>query len=145
MKRGLDTNVLIYAHIPSFEQHGRVKRFLEEQLEDPDVTLVVSPGILHEFIHIVTDARRFENPLTMSEASAVASLYVNSSNIECPGVDGAVFLEALDLMDMHRLGRKRLADTLFAAILLHHGVEDLITCNPRDFKIFEGLTVIDPS
>jgi predicted nucleic acid-binding protein len=46
--------------------------------------------------------------------------------------------------ERHRLGRKRIADTLFAATLLTHGVTELITCNPSDFRIFEGLTLIDP-
>lgn len=145
MRRGLDTNVLIYAHLPAFEQHGRVRRYLHEQLCDPDVTLVLTPSILHEFIHIVTDARRFDQPLTMAEASSIAHLYLGKENLQCLGVDEEILIDALRLIEIHQLGRKRLADTLFAALLRHHGVAEVISCNPKDFACFDGLTVIDPT
>lgn len=145
MKRGLDTNVLIYAHIPAFEVHGQVRRFLLEQLQTPDVTLVITPSVLHEFIHVVTDMRRFEAPLTTAEAAAVARLYLGKSNVDCLAPDGKIVLEALGLLERYDLGRKRIADTLFAATLLHHGVQEVITCNPGDFDVFEGLTTIDPT
>lgn len=145
MKRGLDTNILIYAHIPAFEIHGRVRRFLLDQLQTPEITLAVTPSILHEFIHVVTDPRRFEAPLTMGEAAAVARLYLGKANIDCLAADSDVFLDALVLLERHGLGRKRIADTLFAATLLQHGVREVITCNPRDFAAFEDLRTIDPT
>jgi len=145
MKRGLDTNVLIYAHLPAFEVHGRVRRYLLEQLRAQDVTLVLTPSVLHEFVHVVTDSRRFEAPLTTAEAAAVARLYLGKSNVDCLAPDGKIFLEALGLLERYDIGRKRIADTLFAATLLHYGVQEVITCNSRDFDVFEGLTTIDPT
>lgn len=144
MKRGLDTNVLIYAHIPAFEVHGRVRRFLLDQLGNPDLVLAVTPSVLHEFVHVVTDARRFDRPIAMAEALAVARLFLGGSNVECIGADEAVVSKAFDFLERYGLGRKRIADTILAATLLHHGITELITCNPRDFEIFEGLEVIDP-
>ncbi len=144
MKRGLDTNVLVYAQMPAFEVHGEVRRFLLEQLENPDLTLVVTPGILHEFVHVVTDGRRFDPPVSMAEALAVARLFLGRSNFECVGADETILLEAFDLLERYQLGRKRIADTLLAATLLHHSISELITCNPRDFGIIEGLELIDP-
>ncbi len=144
MKHGLDTNVLIYAQIPAFEWHDEVRRFLLEQLESPDLAMVVTPGILHEFVHVVTDGRRFDPPVSMAEALAVARLFLGRSNFECIGADETILLEAFDLLERYKLGRKRIADTLFAATLLHHGISTLITCNPRHFRVFEGLEVIDP-
>ena len=52
--------------------------------------------------------------------------------------------EALDLVDRHRLGRKRLAGTLLAATLLGLGVRQLVTCNRSDFEVFADLELIDP-
>ncbi len=144
MKRGLDTNVLIYAHLPAFPEHRRVRSFLLDELRRPGVTLVLTPGILHEFVHVVTDARRFDVPVPMGEALALARAYLGKSNIECLGADETVLLEAFELLDHHGLGRKRIADTILAATLLHHGVEELITCNLADFRIFEKLKLIDP-
>ncbi len=144
MKRGLDTNVLIYAQMPGFEAHSEVRRFLLEQLEIPDLTLIVTPGILHEFVHVITDGRRFDPPVTMAEALAVARLFLGRSNFECIGASETILFEAFDLLEHHGLGRKRIADTVLAATLLHHGVSELITCNPKDFEVFDHLDLIDP-
>ena len=144
MKRGLDTNVLIYAHIPALPEHERVRRFLLAQLGLEDVVLVLTPAVLHEFVHVVTDARRFEPPLTMPEALAVARLYLGRSNVECVGADEADLSSAFDLLERHGLGRKRIADALFAATLLNNGVSELVTCDAGGYRQFDGLTVVDP-
>ena len=51
---------------------------------------------------------------------------------------------ALHLLERHRLGRKRMTDTLLASTLLRHGVNSIMTCNPSDFALFTDLEVIDP-
>ncbi|MXY69256.1 MAG: type II toxin-antitoxin system VapC family toxin [Acidobacteriia bacterium] len=51
---------------------------------------------------------------------------------------------ALELHDTHRLGRKRIADTLLAATLLRHGVWAIVACNPDNFAMFDQLASIDP-
>ena len=65
MRRGLDTNVLVYAHIASLPGHPAVREFLRGQLQDDETTLVLTAGVLHEFVHVVTDQRRFQ-PLAIS-------------------------------------------------------------------------------
>jgi toxin-antitoxin system PIN domain toxin len=144
MRRGVDTNVLVYAHISQSPQHEAVRSFLLGQLAQDDVTLVVTPIILHEFLHIVTDARRFDPPVPMTDALAVARGYLGRANVECLSMDERSLVIAFDLLERHQLGRRRIADTLFAATLLNHGVRELITCNKTDFQIFEELTLIDP-
>src|SRR5471032_2121596 len=52
MKRAVDTNVLVYAHVASVPEHDHARRFLEGELRTPGRTLVVTPGILHELIHV---------------------------------------------------------------------------------------------
>jgi predicted nucleic acid-binding protein len=144
LRRGLDTNVLVYGHLASLPEHGVVRAYLEAQLARKDVTLVVTPSVLHEFLHVVTDPRRFEPPVEMGEALALARLYLGRSNVECVATDAAAVSAAFDLVDKHRLERKRLADTLLAATLLRAGVRQLVTCNPADFGVFPGLDLVDP-
>ena len=144
LRRGLDTNVLIYAQVPSLPDHEVVRRHVMEQLRRAEVKLFITPTVLHEFIHVVTDGRRFEPPVGMSEAVAITRLYLGRSNIECLDLTEAVFQGALTLLERHGLGRKRVADTLLAATFLHHGVDEIVTCNPEDFAVFEELNVIDP-
>lgn len=141
---GIDTNVLIYAHLPSFSAHDAVRRFLLEHLEAPETTLAIVPLVFNEFLHIVTDARRFDPPVTMTEAISLTKLYLDRSNVEIPASDEAAVQRMLRLQERHRLGRKRLADTLLAATLLRHGITELVTCNPGDFALFDPLRTIDP-
>jgi len=83
MRRGVDTNVLIYAHMPESPHHVRVRSFLVDQLSHDDVILVITPAILHELVHIVTDGRRFAPPLSMNDALALARVYLDHANVEC--------------------------------------------------------------
>ncbi len=144
MKRGLDTNVLVYAHVAALPEHGVVREFLAGQLARRDVTLVLTPSVLHEFVHVVTDPRRFEPPVAMGEALALARLYLGRANVDCVATDAEAVAEAFNLIDRHGLGRKRLADTLLAATFLRHGVKQIVTCNRGDFEIFSSLEIVDP-
>lgn len=87
MKRGPDTNVLVSAHMASLPEHGVVRGYFEGQLVRRDVTLVLTPAVLHEFVHVVTDPRRFDPPVAMGEALALARLYLGKANVECRATD----------------------------------------------------------
>lgn len=144
MKIGLDTNVLIRAHLPGVARHEEARDYLLEQLALPDVILAVTPLVLHEFVHVVTDERRFAPPVSMSEAVAVARGYLGRANVECLPVDEDAVVLALDLLVRHRLGRKRIADALLAATLLSHDVQRLATFDAGDFALFEPLRAFAP-
>ena len=74
----------------------------------------------------------------------LAKGYLGRSNIECAAVDELALRLALELMDAERLGRKRIVDSLLAATLLSRGVDQIVTCNPQDHAVFDGLRVVDP-
>lgn len=144
MKIGVDTNVLCYAHMPVFAEHERVRLFLQNLLKTPRVTLAVTPMVLHELVHVITDARRFDPPVPMSEALALARMYLDRANVLCIPCDEDSLKLALTLMDTHHLGRRRVADSLLASSLIHHGITRLVTCNPGDFRVFPDLEILDP-
>jgi toxin-antitoxin system PIN domain toxin len=144
VKLGLDTNVLVYAHLAALPEHVVVREFLAAQLARRDVTLVITPSVLHEFLHVVTDPRRFDPPVSMREALALTRLYLGRANVVCVPTDAEALAEALVLVERHGLGRKRLADSILAATLVRHGVRDLVTCNRSDFEAFTALRLIDP-
>ena len=144
MRYGLDTNVLIYAHLPLFGESEHVRAYLRRGLADDRCRFSLTALVLHEFVHVVTDARRFDPPVAMAEAVAIARSYLDRTNVECLPVDERSVRLALELLDLHRLGRRRIADTLLASTLLTHGVTTIVTCNPADFAHFDELGVIDP-
>jgi predicted nucleic acid-binding protein len=42
----------------------------------------------------------------------------------------------------HRLGRKRLLDTMLAASACTQGISTIVTNNEKDFKIFERFKIL---
>lgn len=144
MRYGLDTNVLIYAHLPVFAESRQVRGYLQRGLGDDRCRFAVTALVLHEFVHIVTDARRFDPPVAMAEAVTIAGGYLDRTNVECLPVDERSVRLALERLDALGLGRRRIADTLLASTLVTHGVTEIVTCNPHDFACFDELVAIDP-
>lgn len=144
MSAAIDTSILVYAHVAAFAEHDACRRALEAELSDPEGRVVLTVGILHEWMHVVTDGRRFEEPLTMDEAARTAREYLGRQNISVLSTEEVDLANALTLVERYRLGRQRLADALLAATLRRHGVRRLMTRNRRDFQVFPFLEVVDP-
>ena len=147
MKRriALDTDVLATAHCPALPHHAPLRRFVQRLLDDPDLTIVLSPVVVNEFLHLVTDAKRFDPPVEMAEALAVVDDYLQRPNVECSTLDGSTVTSAMERMRRHALGRKRVSDTFIAEGLMEAGVDVLFTLNTADFALFDdALVVIHP-
>jgi predicted nucleic acid-binding protein len=132
---GLDSNILVAHAIPDHPLHGKVRdridRFLSEGRE-----FALTTGILPEFIDVVTDPKRFENPLTMAEALDWAGFWSDAEEVSLVSTDMVAHRQWLRWLAEHRLGRKRLLDTLIAATWHMAGVREIFTLNPGDFSIF---------
>ena len=67
MKIGIDTTFMVECSIREHPGHTAACAELTKRIDAGDV-FVAAPQILSEFVHIVTDPRRFERPLRMTEA-----------------------------------------------------------------------------
>ena len=141
----VDTNILIYTHLDTFKEHVACREALESLLGDDAQRMVLTPQIFNELVHIVTDRRRFEHPLTVTEALKLCRGYLGRSNVLVIASDEVDLINSWALMDAHHLGRNRLADTLLATTLRRHDIRRLFTRNVADFKIFPFLEPIDPT
>lgn len=65
--KGLDTTFLVCIEIKEHPGHSEAKRFLQSLLNE-DEPLGLAPQVLSEFVHVISDPRRFEQPLPMEEA-----------------------------------------------------------------------------
>jgi predicted nucleic acid-binding protein len=97
---------------------------------------------MHEFLHVATDPRRFENPLSMSDGLRWARSLWGADEVlrilPAPGV----LDRTIELLGQLRLGRKRILDTALAATLEFAGVPRLATFNPADFRPFTFLELV---
>ena len=132
---GLDTSVLVAAAIDGHPLHNEVWKWLREAL-DAGETFGITCGILAEFIHVVTDPRRFEKNLSVEEALEWAHYWGDVNEMVLLHPDDSVSNQWLAWLAEHRLGRKRLLDTLIAATWRESGITEICTLNPADFTIF---------
>ena len=137
---GVDTNLLVALAVSTHPSHAQAITVFEEQLsKGQDIAL--SPTIAAEFLHVVTDAKRLTPPLEMKEAidwlerwtTRVQPTYLNAN-------DRTLTLW-FEWMKQFQLGRKRILDTQYAALLYTNDVKTILTNNPEDFRVF-GVFVL---
>ncbi len=140
---GLDTTFLVQVEIQEAEGHGAALELLRRQIVGRDREAGLAPQVLSEFIHVVTDGRRFERPLSMAQALARADFWWNATEVERMVPDEQVVRQFLAWMREHGLGRKRLLDTLLAATYYRGGVTRIVSSNARDYRVFGVFELIE--
>ncbi len=141
---GVDTTALVHLEIQELPQHSTARAWLQREVLDRGSVLALAPQVLVEFMHIVTDSRRFERPLTMEQALDKARYWWNAREVRhvYPTAESSLLL--LTWLSQHQLGRKRLLDTQLAATLWTAGVRRVLTSNVRDFSVFGVFDVVTP-
>jgi predicted nucleic acid-binding protein len=143
MISGVDTTFLVEAEVVGHPGHTEARALLRKILFKGG-KIAVAPQVLAEFVHVVTDGRRFENPLDMRAALERASVWWNASETKqvFPNAQSVALFSAW--MSKESLGRKRILDTLLAATYVSNGITTLVTSNLKDFSVFDGLDVTTP-
>ena len=144
MIHGIDTSFLVAAELKEHGDHA-VARSLMGRLVSQGDHLALAPQVLAEFIHVSTDPRRFQSPLDIHQARDLAAKWWTAREVEQVLPNAAATQQFLDWMSAHRLGRKRLLDTLLAATYLHAGVTSILTLNGADFNVFGSFQCLRPS
>jgi predicted nucleic acid-binding protein len=136
---GLDTSFLVAVEVSSHEKHASARARFQKLLKAQDA-FALAPQILAEFVHVVTDPRRFSSPLTMEQAIARAETWWNAAEVVHAFPTAESTLLFLGWLEAHELGRKRLLDTMLASTLQAGGVTSILTLNRDDFRVFGGFS-----
>ena len=80
----------------------------------------------------------------MSQAVQVAGRWWTARDVVQVLPDANAVEDFLGLLRHHRLGRKRLLDTLLAATLRRVGINSILTTDAHDFVVL-GLQIVVPS
>jgi predicted nucleic acid-binding protein len=98
--------------------------------------LALAPQVLAEFIHIITDQKRFTSPLSMESAVARAEYWWTAKEVvQVQPTDKSTLL-FLKWMTEHGLGRKRVLDTMLGSTYQAAGVSSILTFDVDDFRIY---------
>ena len=143
MIHGLDTGFLVAAEVREHAAHTDARAMLAQVLSAGDV-VAIAPQVLAEFIHVVTDPRRFAHPLDMNAARHVVEQLWTANEVVQTFPDAGAVRQFLTWLDQFSLGRKRLLDTLLAATYRQAGIQSLLTTNPSDFLVFGVFTCVTP-
>ena len=135
MIHGIDTGFLVAAEVAEHPSHAAARTKLAELIASGD-TLAIAPQIVAEFLHVVTDPKRFGSPLDMPAAIGLAEQWWTARDVVPVFPNDLAMRQQLAWMRQYFLGRKRLLDTLLAATYWQAGVSSLLTTNPKDFTIF---------
>jgi predicted nucleic acid-binding protein len=144
MIHGLDTGFLVAAEVAEHAEHSAAHAALARLVAAGDL-IAVAPQVLAEFIHIVTDPRRFGQPLDMTAARQLAEQWWTARQVVQVFPNDPATRQFLVWVQQFSLGRKRLLDTLLAATCAEAGIPSLLTTNPGDFAIFGVFTCITPT
>jgi predicted nucleic acid-binding protein len=143
MIHGLDTGFLVALEVLEHAHHSPARANLGKLLSRGD-RIAIAPQVLAEFIHIVTDPRRFASPLDMSGAISIAEQWWTASDVDRVYSDSRSTGQFLDWMKQFSLGRKRLLDTMLSATYGQLGIRSILTTNPADFGVFGTFQCITP-
>lgn len=138
---GLDTPFLVAYSVLEHPEHEQARRRCE-QLIQKNHLFALCPTVMDEFIHVVTDQRRFEQPLDMIKALEITESWLNSyETVSLFPSEQSTRLQ-LHWLRTHRLGRQRINDTRIASIYYQNGVSTLLTSNVRDYTVFECFKIL---
>jgi predicted nucleic acid-binding protein len=138
MLHGIDTDFLVAVEVIGHPFHAAANLLLDELL-DQGARFALAPQTVAEFLHVVTDAKRMPQPLDMPDALERAERWWDAEEVTRVFPDAFATTAFFAALRQHRLGRKRLLDTLLAVTFLHAGVDKIITNNTGDFQPFDGL------
>ena len=139
MTHGLDTSFLVAVEVSSHDDHAVCRARLQRLLKAGD-QFAVAPQVLAEFIHVVSDPKRFARPLPVAAAIERAENWWNAGEVVHVFPTAESTLLFLGWLAEHQLGRKRLLDTLLASTWRGGGVSSVLTLNRDDFAVFGGFS-----
>lgn len=135
MKHGFDTSLLVAHEAACHAGHAGVRQMVRDLRATGD-GFAIAAQVVTEFVHIVTDTKRFTAALTIEQALERAQAWWDSPDVERVEPDDAAVQWFLEAMAKHQLGRKRVLDTMLAATYRSAGITSLLTLNGADFAVF---------
>lgn len=137
----VDANLLLYAHVGSFEQHKAARVWLDAQLNGTTRVGLPWPSLL-AFLRLVTNPRIFPRPEPMRAAWEQVQEWLSCDVVWIPeATERHVTLLAQMLQVSGVLGNL-VPDAHLAALALEHGLT--VCSTDGDFARFPGLRWTNP-
>jgi uncharacterized protein len=136
----VDANLLLYAKVSDYSQHGVARQWLDDVLWGPERVGLPWQSLL-AFVRIGTNSRVFASPMAITEAWEQVGRWLDAPSAWIP-IPGAGHRAALGPLLLAGVSGNRVSDAHLAALAIEHGVE--LCSTDADFSRFEGLRWRNP-
>ncbi len=143
MKTLLDTNIIVHAHNLSSPHQLRASKIIQDALHSK-LDACITPQILYEFFAVVTNRRRVDQPLSITEALNICEDLWLSPEIKVIEAHSSTTSTVFSLTKQYEIRGAQIFDCVIAATAHEHGIKRVLTENIKDFRIFDFLEVINP-
>ncbi|HVU03428.1 MAG TPA: type II toxin-antitoxin system VapC family toxin [Polyangiaceae bacterium] len=136
-----DINLLLYATISTFEQHGAATKWFSSVLNGEEQVLLPAVSVFG-FIRIASNPRIFESPIPVEDAVSSVETWLDRPNVHFLS-PGPRFLEiAFRLLRDLGTARNLTTDVQLAALAMEN--QATLYSHDTDFAKFDGLRWVDP-
>jgi toxin-antitoxin system PIN domain toxin len=137
----VDANLLLYAVISNYPQHGDAHTWLDERLNDHPRVGLPWPSRL-AFLRISTNPRLFSDPLSLADAWRRVERWIARDNVWIPAPSERHHTILGGFLRGPAASPKLVSDAHLAALAIEHG---LVLCSTDgDFARFAGLRWENP-
>lgn len=137
----VDANVLVYAHVEDFPQHGRARAWLEGELAGTRRVGLAWSSLI-AFVRLVSNPRVFPQPESIPQAWEQVARWLDAPPAWTPMPTDRHRDVLGECLSVPGLAAKDVPDAHLAALAREHGLQ-LATCD-AGFARFPGLTWFDP-
>src|SRR5947208_3189795 len=140
----LDTNILTRCIEPAHPHHQLANDAVAALIRRGD-RLCLVPQVLYEYFVVCTRPQQENGGLGMSNAEGVAEIKRVQSLFELLLDPPNLYSVWLQLIEQHAVMGKRAHDARIVAALAAGQIPAILTFNDRDFRRYQGFTVLDPA
>jgi toxin-antitoxin system PIN domain toxin len=137
----VDANLLVYAHVRSFDQHERAHEWLDQQLNGSAPVGLPWASLL-AFLRLVTNPRVFEHPEPMDEAWQQVLTWLGCEPVWIPQATGRHTELLGEIVATPGVHGNLVPDADLATLAIEHGL--LLYSADSDFAKFSGLRWQNP-
>jgi uncharacterized protein len=138
----VDTNILVYAHVPSFPQHETALAALNSLMTLGRPWAIPVPCV-HEFCSVVTHKNWRTEALSSLEAIDIVQAWKRAPHCHFIGTTSAHIEYFCQTLKLSNVVGGAIHDARIVATCLENDVTELWTAD-RDFSKFLGLKVRNP-
>ncbi len=137
----VDANLLVYAHVTSYAQHGRARTWLDEQLAGQPRVGLPWPSVL-AFVRLVTNPRLFSEPESVADAWQQVEAWLGAESAWTPAPTPRHRATLGECLTTTRLRANDVPDAHLAALAIEHGLR--LATTDSGFARFERLEWFNP-